>query len=463
MNADKTTTRAHHRTYGIQYFADKIDGISTVDELMHIVDLTPEVFKSQNEDGDSSLYLASKYKQYELLAIRLFDLYRMANIEPDKCHRDYNEIHHAVICESYHFVIYLLRHDACHYLNVKDKNRNNALHLACLHGHYDIITLLLNFMDYTLPKQKTINDKNGDGDTALHVYCKYDCCRKCCTEYILHNDYINVNLFDKEGYTALHCAIEASYGDNYDNVDILLKDERVRVDIKNRYTHETPLHTACKFCNVMVIRLILEKSKKSIHAKDRNGSTPLMVAVEFFFTKTIQKQYDFVQAVILLLEAGADVNCTDKNRVTPLQYLCKTNTNDLLPENIEALRDLVDCLLNNKYIDVNGADRYKNTALHLACKYGNIAMVTRLLEHGDIQLEILNNRKHTPLMMIINMNTNNNHLRILDILIRQGRANVNCKTDAGRTLLHQACLLGKDSLVRKLLNYDATLINKKIR
>ena len=88
---------------------------------------------------------------------------------------------------------------------------------------------------------------------------------------------------------------------------------------------------------------------------------------------------------------------------------------------------------------------------------------SRLLEHDGIQVELLNNHKHTPLMMIVNMmiNTNNNHLRILHILITQKRADVNCKTIAGRTVLHQACLLGKDSFVRQLLNYDATLINAK--
>ena len=46
-------------------------------------------------------------------------------------------------------------------------------------------------MDYIVPKQKTISDKNDDGDTALHIFCKYDCCRNFCMEYILRNEYIN--------------------------------------------------------------------------------------------------------------------------------------------------------------------------------------------------------------------------------------------------------------------------------
>ena len=35
-----------------------------------------------------------------------------------------------------------------------------------------------------------------------------------------------LNLFDKEGYTSLHCAIEASPNDDYDNLKILLNDEK---------------------------------------------------------------------------------------------------------------------------------------------------------------------------------------------------------------------------------------------
>ena len=59
--------------------------------------------------------------------------------------------------------------------------------------------------------------------------------------------------------------------------------------------------------------------------------------------------HDHVQVVILLLEAGADVNCHDKNHVTPLQYLCKNNKNDLLPDNIKALKDLVDLSLKKQF------------------------------------------------------------------------------------------------------------------
>ena len=243
MNSTSTNTR---KLRG--FFPNKINGITKVDDLTLLINNDHKLVRNRNKDGDYSFYIASKYKQYEFLSILLFDLYPQARDEQVKLKRSDNEIHHAVKCGSYHLVLHLVRHDPVFYLNVKDNNDNNALHLACFNQQYEIIILLLNNMDYTDPKQETINVKNKEGDTALHLFIKYcnkNGCNKFCLDYILLNKYINENIFNQKGYTALYCAINESRHGHYYNVKQLLDNEKVRLEIRIKETNETSLHVAC--------------------------------------------------------------------------------------------------------------------------------------------------------------------------------------------------------------------------
>ena len=80
---------------------------------------------------------------------------------------------------------------------------------------------------------------------------------------------------------------------------------------------KTPMHGAASSNNGKKIRRLIEDEKADVNAVDEANSTPLFWAVEF----------GCLEATIVLLEAGADVNAQDIIGKTPLDaaYIVAAN------------------------------------------------------------------------------------------------------------------------------------------
>jgi ankyrin repeat protein len=80
----------------------------------------------------------------------------------------------------------------------------------------------------------------------------------------------------------------------------------------------TPLHIACKYGNIKVVRLLLQKEANA-NVQGKNGLTPLHVATH----------YNHVNVALLLMNKGASPHCTAKNGYTPLHIAAKKNQMDI--------------------------------------------------------------------------------------------------------------------------------------
>lgn len=144
---------------------------------------------------------------------------------------------------------------------------------------------------------------------------------------------IPINCTNEDGDTPLHIAIKEGYGP----IAKALIDKKANVNFKNK-TGLTPLHLACLSSN-----RCLENITQLIHAganandQDNNGQTPLHYVSHrspatpntrlYFVYQMCQKIKDETDLEILqfLINNKAQINCQNKNGVTPLHIACHDN------------------------------------------------------------------------------------------------------------------------------------------
>ena len=160
---------------------------------------------------------------------------------------------------------------------------------------------------------------------------------------------VNVKAATRGGFTVLHLAV---YRGHLAIVHAILQVDGVNVNARSHHRFQTPLHCACSADEMLADRI----------------ENPLPI----------------IQA---LLDAGADPNAADFDGYTPLFYyiidLCPISTVEAL------LAEGANPAARNRYLD---------TPLHTACRYGRLETVQLLIQRqGSECLTFKNNREETPL------------------------------------------------------------------
>jgi len=206
---------------------------------------------------------------------------------------------------------------------------------------------------------------------------------------------------DSRGYTALHYA---SLNGHKDVVQLLLSYEASCNSVDE--AGSSPLHLAAWAGNGEVVRILLETGPSIPNVNLTNGDkeTALHCA----------SQYGHLDAVKLLLDAGADPNIKNIREETALDHAAQYGRIETVRLLLETNPEMV-----GKYT-AYGSMLYTHTPLHLASRNGHKQVVEELLRVG------------------------------LDINVRTSRG----------TALHEAALCGKVEVVRALLEQS---INTNLR
>nr|AAY27980.1 inhibitor of nuclear factor kappaB [Euprymna scolopes] len=118
--------------------------------------------------------------------------------------------------------------------------------------------------------------------------------------------------------------------------------------------------------------------------------------------------------------------------------------------------NIVETLLRcNVAVDI--ADSYGNTAMHIACREGNIDIARLLFQYAPHRV-ILELRNYDGLSCL-HIAALQNHYSLMELLLENG-ANINVQDGkSGRTVLHYAAEYGNQRLVNQLFNYPDLDIN----
>ncbi|KAF5650598.1 ankyrin repeat domain protein [Fusarium sp. NRRL 52700] len=171
---------------------------------------------------------------------------------------------------------------------------------------------------------------------------------------------------------------------------------------------------------------ILVLAGTNIQLKDKNGSTPLLLAAAAGHQTVVH----------VLLAYQADPDTTDKDGRTPLSWAARNGHETVV-------RIL---LQRTSYI---GPENDGNTPLSWASRNGHSPVVRLLLDYGS-DPNLVDNNGWTSLGWA----TKNGQLATVELLLQKG-ANVEKKNKAGRTPLNLAARSGNEALIRLLLRSGA--------
>ena len=124
-----------------------------------------------------------------------------------------------------------------------------------------------------------------------------------------------------------------------------------------------PIHQFAKAGDVMRVAAELDRNPRALNLLDAAGLTPLHLAAAQCHTNVLA----------LLLNRGADANCTAKDNATPLHLAAQEGCVDAV------------LLLLAKHANVNARDEQGRTPLKRAEAWGQDAIVNLLRERGGAE------------------------------------------------------------------------------
>ncbi|WP_257281818.1 ankyrin repeat domain-containing protein [Endozoicomonas sp. ISHI1] len=294
----------------------------------------------------------------------------------------------------------------------------NALMLACIWGHKDVVEHLIN-------AGADLNAQTEIGSTSLHFAARKG-----------HSDIVkrlieagaDINLTLSDGSTPLSIAAEMGHTDC---VKTLIEGKaNLNTRTKGGYT---PLFIAGQENNTDCVKILIE-AKADLNTRSNDGATALFIAAQ-------QNNTDCLK---ILIEAGADINAALPNGVTPLSVAAaKGNT------------DSVEVLINTG-ADLNAQTESGNTALHIAARDGHADIVKRLIKAGA-DVNARDRDGITPLLRAV-MKGNT---ECVEVLIYAG-ADLEIAMSDGTTSLEIAALIGNTNCLQLLTDAGAN-VNARAR
>ena len=327
---------------------------------------------------------------------------------------------------------------------VKDSSGLTLLHLACRHGHLDIVQYLTKDQNCS-PETTTPN-----GRTPLHIACKSGHLHivKC----LITDHKCNPHCTDNDGYTPLHAASESG---NIATVNYLITaqgcDPQVSDSIGN-----TPLHYASESGHLKIVQCLITEFNCDPQTTNSRGSIPLHYACTGAVTRYLIKEHQ------------CSPNCTDMFGNTSLhlasclplvKYLIDEHACNPQTVNNDGLTPLHYACLNGhlgitKYLilDCNCTpqcyDKIGNTPLHYACHNGHLEVAKYLITEHKCSPEHGNVSGYTPL----HFTASNGHLAVVKYFICELECNAQITTNDGLTPLHYACLNGHFDITKYLIS-----------
>ena len=343
-------------------------------------------------------------------------------------------------------------------INVPTKSGDTPVHIACRHYQIDIVTYL------TQERHCDVNIPNNEGELPLHIACQWDS-----LEMVKLVSSCDLHVQTKRGFTAMqiacennatgiiehlvqekswkcklkmcddlliHCACSKGSGElvrklanptnvntRFPNVeypyaynDIISEDE-----FGNMYLHSTyddtndasgnvPLHEACKYANVEVVKILVNELQCDRAVRNAKGELPLHLACR-----------EHSLEIVELVSSNSDATVQNSEGDTPLHIACE-----------HGQMDIVKYLTEKRLCDLTIQNRSNKLAVHYACQHS--LEIVELVSDCDLESKTSGDGL-TPLHIACL----NRKLDIVRYLIENKKCNPDVETSDGLTLLDYAC------------------------
>lgn len=178
---------------------------------------------------------------------------------------------------------------------------------------------------------------------------------------------------------------------NYSNSNCKLVFDNIDVSSRlgNIMAGNTPLTLAVEQDHVDIVSLLINNpnmTKSGMNRRARYRFAPLHIACSHY-KKTKEAALIFY---LLINDQRTDVNALNGNQHTALMQIIPVSFKDDPPR-----LKLLQALIDNKRVDVNIQGCRGNTALHIACEFGDDKSVKALLTRSDLDCGIKNEEGKT--------------------------------------------------------------------
>jgi ankyrin repeat protein len=252
----------------------------------------------------------------------------------------------------------------------------------------------------SIPEQKDSLRVNLVGDeTPLHIACLLGHIE--IVSYLLQQPHIEIDAINKDGSTSLHSACIGSYiskegqsGVFNTNVVTLLLEKGINIRLQNK-NGGTALHTASYFGQIDIAKLILGKDIGILEVTNIiDGMTPLFAAL----MGARNEPQDNEAMVKFLLDQGANIDAQTIRKTTPLNFTAKLIYEESKNDLISVVKLLLRRGANKAIVDKDG-----NSFFHYYASIKDIWIAEDYLlfnKMDDIRcLKVKNSVEKTPLQL----------------------------------------------------------------
>ncbi|MDG7052684.1 MAG: ankyrin repeat domain-containing protein [Wolbachia endosymbiont of Alcedoecus sp.] len=370
-------------------------------------------------------------------------------------------------------------------IEIQDKSGNTPLHYAAFNGHINGIELLIEHIISN--KQDVINLQNEEGDTAFHL-AFYNAREGRSIEPFLKDELnIDFNIQSSEGTTPLLAAVRSA---DLNIVESLLTKLGTKIDDRDSKRGGSILHHVLANPNIppvryttshcsaqqpdfecenehdateRIINTVIHHIKKhkirfDINCIDKDGNTPLTVAVEHGRGTAMER----------LIAEGADVSIVNKNGYTAFHYAVKRRSFEMLKTLLprKEKKDENGVTVIDEYgftieeIDAEKAkellgviDKGGNTLLHHAVKTGCSEEIINFLVECGVDINKKNNNGVAP----VHIAAKYGHPNLISCLIKN---KADCSTKCGNLTKSHIDSIGMECpVVMDYINVQGSDIN----
>lgn len=230
---------------------------------------------------------------------------------------------------------------------------------------------------------------------------------------------------------------------DYVSMECLIRSEiSPNIETKSESAFDTPLIRAAINADTRALNIMLRSKHIDLEVKDKNYEMTPLQWLCFLVENPKLERGSYFKTLKLLANSGANVNASDKDRLTPLMLSSKAprfekhvNTNvqfvRLLLEhgaNSDAQANLGETALMLSFNDVeiidlliqsganvNLRDNMGKTAIFYAIELGQIEKLDHLIKNGA-DLNLADNKGFTPLMIANRLQPSVTRQKIIDLL-----------------------------------------------
>ena len=369
-------------------------------------------------------------------------------------------------------------------LNVCDECNNTPLHYAALHGHLDIIRMLINFgCDASIKGQRgwtplhfackgghsnvvkmllskrsyNFMSVDDNGNLPIHIaatFGHWDIIQMLATDFGC-----DINIAGEHGWTALHYACQ---GGHISTVKKLIRELNCYPNKKNSKHGSTPIHIAALYGELDIVRLLVEEFGCNVNSRNEQGRMPLHAASAGGHSETVS---------VLILQFGCNPMSKDGCGYTPLhhaaeighvetvsmlvsEYGCNPidkNDSGNTPLHIACMKghcDVIKFFVSECGCSPSVRGHNGMTCMHSACQGGHVEAISMLISVFGYDPIYKDDHGNLPVYTA----AKNGHSNVVKLLLNEFSCDINSVGGYKRTLLHGACLSGNVDTVRMLIS-----------